>query len=111
MIKITLPDQSVREYAEGITGEEIARDISPRLAKEVLAITVNDQLYDLHRPIQEDANIKLHKWEDAEGKHAFWHSSATCWPKLWKRSIPESNLELVPPSRTVFITMWIRATA
>ncbi|WP_010664282.1 threonine--tRNA ligase [Marinilabilia salmonicolor] len=76
MIKITLPDQSVREYAEGITGEEIARDISPRLAKEVLAITVNDQLYDLHRPIQEDANIKLHKWEDAEGKHAFWHSSA-----------------------------------
>jgi threonyl-tRNA synthetase len=76
MIKITLPDQSVREYAEGITGEEIARDISPRLAKEVLAITVNDQLYDLHRPIKEDANIKLHKWEDAEGKHAFWHSSA-----------------------------------
>lgn len=76
MIKITLPDQSVREYAEGITGEEIARAISPRLAKEVLAITVNDQLYDLHRPIKEDANIKLHKWEDAEGKHAFWHSSA-----------------------------------
>lgn len=76
MIKITLPDQSIREYAAGITGEEIARDISPRLAKEVLAITVNDQLYDLHRPIKEDANIKLHKWEDAEGKHAFWHSSA-----------------------------------
>jgi threonyl-tRNA synthetase len=76
MIKITLPDQSVREYAAGITGEEIARDISPRLAKEVLAITVNDQLYDLHRPINEDANIKLHKWEDDEGKHAFWHSSA-----------------------------------
>ncbi|WP_291859045.1 threonine--tRNA ligase [Marinilabilia sp.] len=76
MIKITLPDQSVREYAAGITGEEIARDISPRLAKEVLAITVNDQLYDLQRPINEDANIKLHKWEDAEGKHAFWHSSA-----------------------------------
>jgi threonyl-tRNA synthetase len=76
MIKITLPDQSVREYAGGITGEEIARDISPRLAKEVLAITVNDQLYDLHRPINEDANIKLHKWDDAEGKHAFWHSSA-----------------------------------
>ncbi|MFW5890388.1 MAG: threonine--tRNA ligase [Marinilabiliaceae bacterium] len=76
MIKITLPDQSVREYAEGITGQEIARDISPRLAKEVLAITVNGQLYDLHRPINEDAEIKLHKWEDEEGKHAFWHSSA-----------------------------------
>ncbi|WP_462318048.1 threonine--tRNA ligase [Marinilabilia sp.] len=76
MIKITLPDQSVREYEAGITGLEIAKDISPRLAKEVLAITVNDQLYDLHRPIKEDANIKLHKWEDEEGKHAFWHSSA-----------------------------------
>ncbi|WP_016777768.1 threonine--tRNA ligase [Anaerophaga thermohalophila] len=76
MIKITLPDQSVREYPEGVTGEEIARDISPRLAKEVLAVTVNDQLYDLHRPINEDANIKLHKWEDDQGKHAFWHSSA-----------------------------------
>jgi threonyl-tRNA synthetase len=76
MIKITLPDQSVREYAKGITGIEIASDISSRLAKEVLAITVNDQLYDLHRPIDEDANIKLHKWDDAEGKHAFWHSSA-----------------------------------
>lgn len=76
MIKITLPDQSVREYPEGVTGEEIARDISPRLAKEVLAVTVNDQLYDLHRPIKEDAKIKLHKWEDDEGKHAFWHSSA-----------------------------------
>ncbi|SFE95391.1 threonine--tRNA ligase [Thermophagus xiamenensis] len=76
MIKITLPDESVREYPAGITGLEIARDISPRLAKEVLAITVNDQLYDLHRPINEDAKIKLHKWEDAEGKHAFWHSSA-----------------------------------
>lgn len=76
MIKITLPDESVREYPAGITGLEIARDISPRLAKEVLAITVNDQLYDLHRPINENAKIKLHKWEDAEGKHAFWHSSA-----------------------------------
>lgn len=76
MIKIILPDQSVREYEAGITGLEIAKDISPRLAKEVLAITVNDQLYDLHRPINEDANIKLHKWEDEEGKHAFWHSSA-----------------------------------
>ncbi len=76
MIKITLPDQSVREFPKGTTGYEIARDISPRLAKEVLAITVNDQLYDLQRAINEDATIKLHKWEDPEGKHAFWHSSA-----------------------------------
>ncbi len=76
MIKITLPDNSVKDYEPGITGLEIAKDISPRLAKEVLSITVNDQLWDLTRPINEDANIKLHKWEDDEGKHAFWHSSA-----------------------------------
>ncbi len=76
MIKITLPDQSVREFPKGTTGLEIAQNISPRLAKEVLAITVNDQLFDIQKPINEDAAIKLHKWEDPEGKHAFWHSSA-----------------------------------
>ncbi len=76
MIKITLPDQSIREFPKGVTGLQIASDISPRLAKEVLAITVNGQLYDLQRAINEDAAIKLHKWEDPEGKHAFWHSSA-----------------------------------
>src|SRR5690554_6562854 len=76
MIKIILPDQSVREYEAGVTGYEIAQSISPRLAKEVLSITVNDQLWDLSRPISGDASIKLHKWEDDEGKHAFWHSSA-----------------------------------
>lgn len=76
MIKITLPDSSVREYNEGVTGLEIATDISSRLAQEVLSITVNDQLWDLTRPIDSDAHIKLHKWEDEEGKHAFWHSSA-----------------------------------
>ncbi len=76
MVKITLPDNSEREYPEGIKGIDIAKDISPRLAKEVLSITVNDQVWDLQRPIHEDASIKLHKWEDEEGKHAFWHSSA-----------------------------------
>ena len=76
MIKITLPDQSVREYESGISGFDIAQSISPRLAKEVLSITVNDQLWDLTRTIETDASIKLHKWEDDEGKHAFWHSSA-----------------------------------
>ncbi len=76
MIKITLPDQSVREFPNGTTGLDIALDISPRLAKEVLAITVNNQLYDIQQPITEDASIRLHKWDDQEGKHAFWHSSA-----------------------------------
>lgn len=76
MIKITFPDGSVREYAKGITGLQLAENISSRLAQEVLAITVNEQLWDLSRPIETDAAIKLHKWDDEEGKHAFWHSSA-----------------------------------
>jgi threonyl-tRNA synthetase len=76
MIKITLPDQSVREYQDGITGYEIASSLSNSLAKEVLAITVNGDVWDISRPIAKDASIKLHKWDDDEGKHAFWHSSA-----------------------------------
>jgi threonyl-tRNA synthetase len=76
MIKITLPDQSVREFEAGVSGYDIAYNISPRLAKEVLAITVNDELWDISRPLHTDASIRLHKWEDEEGKHAFWHSSA-----------------------------------
>jgi threonyl-tRNA synthetase len=76
MIKITFPDGTVREFEAGVSGIEIAKSISSRLAKEVLSITVNDQLYDLTRAINEDASIKLHTWNDEEGKHAFWHSSA-----------------------------------
>ncbi|MGQ1787588.1 MULTISPECIES: threonine--tRNA ligase [unclassified Saccharicrinis] len=76
MVKITLPDNSVREYEAGVTGLEIAKSISPRLAKEVLSIAVNGETWDLTRPIDNDASIKLFKWEDEEGKHAFWHSSA-----------------------------------
>jgi threonyl-tRNA synthetase len=76
MIKITFPDGSAREYNEGISSLEIAEQISPRLAKEVFAATVNGEIWDLTRPISGDATIKLHKWEDNEAKHAFWHSSA-----------------------------------
>jgi len=76
MIKITFPDGSVREFAKGITGLQLAESISSRLAQEVLAITVNDEIRDLSRPIETDAAIKLHKWDDEEGKHAYWHSSA-----------------------------------
>jgi len=76
MIKITFPDKSIREFNNDVTGIEIARSISERLAKKVYAISVNGEVWDLTRPINKDASIKLHKWEDAEGKHAFWHSSA-----------------------------------
>ena len=76
MIKITFPDNSVREYAEGTTAMQIAESISSRLAQEVLAADVNGEVWDLTRPIYEDASVKLFKWDDREGKHAFWHSSA-----------------------------------
>ena len=76
MIKVTFPDGSVREFSKGVTGLQIAESISTRLAQEVLAVSVNGETWDLSRPIQEDASIKLYKWEDEEGKHAYWHSSA-----------------------------------
>jgi len=76
MIKITFPDGSAREYKKGISSLEVAEQISPRLAKEVYSATVNGEIWDLTRPINDDSNLKLHKWEDAEAKHAFWHSSA-----------------------------------
>ena len=76
MIKITFPDGSAREYDKGISSLEVAEQISPRLAKEVYAATVNGEIWDLTRPINSDSKLKLHKWEDAEAKHAFWHSSA-----------------------------------
>ncbi|WP_455639674.1 threonine--tRNA ligase [Parabacteroides sp.] len=76
MIKITFPDNSVREYAEGTTAMQIAESISSRLAQEVLAASVNGETWDLSRPINEDSTVKLLKWDDEEGKHAFWHSSA-----------------------------------
>ena len=76
MIRITFPDGSVREYEKGVTGLEIAQSISQRLAQEVLAASVNGETWDLTRPIEEDATVNLLKWDDEEGKHAYWHSSA-----------------------------------
>ena len=76
MIKITFPDASVREYEKGVTGLEIAQSISQRLAQDVLAANVNGETWDLTRPIEQDATVNLLKWEDEEGKHAYWHSSA-----------------------------------
>ena len=76
MIKITFPDGSVREYEQGVTGLQIAESISPALARNVLACGVNGETVELNRPINEDANVTLYKWEDEEGKHAFWHTSA-----------------------------------
>jgi len=76
MIKITYPDNSVREYEVGVTGLAIAKSLSNSLARQVYAISVNGEVWDLNRPIEFDSSIVLHKFDTPEGKHAFWHSSA-----------------------------------
>ena len=76
MVKITFPDGSVREYEQGITGLQIAESISPALARDVVCCGVNGETVELNRPINEDATIALSKFEDEEGKHTFWHTSA-----------------------------------
>ena len=76
MIKITFPDASVREYEKGVTGLEIAESISRRLAQDALAVSVNGETWDLTRAIEGDSNVNILKWEDEQGKHAYWHSSA-----------------------------------
>ena len=76
MIKITFPDGSVREYEAGVSGYQIAESISSRLAQDVIACGVNGETIELNRPINEDAKVVLYKFDDDEGKHAFWHTSA-----------------------------------
>ena len=76
MINITFPDNSVKAFEPGVTPLQIAESLSPQLAREVLAASVDGQEWDISRPIQSDASLKLFKWDDPEGKHAFWHSSA-----------------------------------
>lgn len=76
MIKITFPDGSIREFEKGTTPYQIAQSISPRLASDVLAASVNGEVFDLDRQILEDSSLKLHKWEDEEAKKTFWHSSS-----------------------------------
>ncbi len=76
MIKITFPDGSVREYEQGVTGLQIAESISPALARNVVSCGVNGETVELNRPINGDATIALYRFEDEEGKHAFWHTSA-----------------------------------
>ncbi|MBP8994764.1 MAG: TGS domain-containing protein, partial [Bacteroidales bacterium] len=96
MIKITLPDGSTREFEKGVNGLQIAENISPRLAKEVLAISINKELSDLTRPIYEDAKIVLHKFEDEKGKHAFWHTSAHVLAEAIESLFPGTKFGIGP---------------
>ncbi|RPI42081.1 MAG: TGS domain-containing protein, partial [Bacteroidetes bacterium] len=98
MIDITFPDGSVRPYETGVTGLEIARSLSNSLAREVLSITVNGEVRDLTRPIRQDAAIKLNKWEDPEGRHTFWHSSAHLIAEAIESLYPGTRFGIGPAS-------------
>ena len=88
MVKITFPDGSVREYAEGVTGFQIAESISPALARNVVSCGVNGETVELNRPINADATIALYKFDDDEGKHTFWHTSAHLLAEALKELYP-----------------------
>ena len=96
MIKIKFPDGNVKEFEAGVTGLDIARSISPKLAKEVLSISVNGEIRDLARSIDEDAEIKLFTWEDEEGRHAFWHSSAHLMAEALQELYPNTKFGIGP---------------
>jgi threonyl-tRNA synthetase len=98
MIQITLPDSSVRQYEKGVTSMEIAKSISEGLARKVLAASVNGQVWDLSRPINEDASFKLLTWDDTDGKNTFWHSSAHLMAEAVESMFPGVKFWVGPPT-------------
>ena len=88
MVKITFPDGSVRSYEQGVTGFQIAESISPALARNVVSCAVNGETVELNRPINTDATIALFKFDDDEGKHTFWHTSAHLLAEALKELYP-----------------------
>jgi threonyl-tRNA synthetase len=97
MIKITLPDGSIREYKEGTTSLDIARSISEGLARKVLAAMVDGQVWDASRPIEKDAALRLLTWDDNEGKNTFWHSSAHLLAEAVESIYPGVKFWVGPP--------------
>jgi threonyl-tRNA synthetase len=96
MIHITFPDNSVKEYNEGTTALQIAESISPRLVHDVLAARINSEIWDLTRPIDKDASIQLLKWDDEDGKHAYWHSSAHLMAEALQELYPNVKFGIGP---------------
>ena len=96
MIKVTFPDGSVREFEDGITGLQIAERLSAQLAREVLACSVNGKIVELNRPLTEDCTLKLLKWDDEEGKHAFWHTSAHLMAEAMQELWPGTQFGIGP---------------
>lgn len=102
MVKITFPDGSIREYEKGITGLQIAESISPALARDVVSCGVNGETTELNRPIETDATIALYKFDDAEGKRTFWHSSAHLLAEALQELYPGIQFGFGPPIENGF---------
>lgn len=102
MIKVTFPDGSIREYAKGTTAMQIAESISPRLASEVLAASVNGKVQDLQLPIEQDCELKLHKWDDEEGRRTFWHTSSHLMAEALQTLYPGIKFGIGPSIETGF---------
>ena len=96
MITITFPDNSTREFPKGISGLDVAKSLSNSLAEKVLSVGVNDEIWDLSRPIHKDARIKLFTWDDEEGRLAFWHSSAHLMAEALEYFYPGVKLGIGP---------------
>lgn len=96
MINITLPDGSIRQYEKGVTALDIARSISEGLARNVLSATVNGEIRDAFRPINQDATLKLNTWNDKEGKSTYWHSSAHLMAEALEAIYPGTKFGIGP---------------
>jgi len=102
MVHITLPDKSVREFEEAVSGLDIAKSISHRLAKDVLSVSVDGEVWDLNRKIDKDASVKLNTWDDREGKDTFWHSSAHLMAEAIEFYYPGTKFGIGPTVDTGF---------
>ena len=105
MINVSFPDGAVRQYENGVTALDVAKSISEGLARKILAAKVNDNVWDLSRPINEDVKLQLLSWNDTDGKTTFWHSSAHLLAEHLNFIIPVSSLAMALPAKKVFITM------
>jgi len=102
MINITLPDGAVRQYEKGVSALDIAKSISEGLARKVLAASINGQVWDATRPINEDASLKLLTWSDGDGKNTFWHSSAHLMAEAVETMFPGVKFWVGPPVENGF---------
>ena len=96
-INITLPDGSVKAYEKGVTGYDVAASIAKGLAREALAVEVDGEVWDLHRPIEQDAGVRILTWDDPKGRQTFWHSSAHLMAEALRELYPEAKFGIGPP--------------